>query len=90
LGLSFGPKLVTNARILLTFRILINKCWNIGPKGLQIGFPNWMVSFLLFFSLGGKYKAIIKVQHLLLVSSLGQIEKYFEIFFSISALAPSV
>jgi hypothetical protein len=43
------------------------------PQGLQIGFPNSMVSF--FFSLGGQSSVFI--------SNLGQIEKIF----SISALS---
>jgi hypothetical protein len=49
------------------------------PQGLQIGFPNLMVSF---FSLGswGQYNAI----KLAVISNLGQIEKIF----SISTLTP--
>jgi hypothetical protein len=58
----------------------INKCWNIGPKGLQIGLPNLMVSF---FSPLGPIQGHI-VQHLLL--TLGRLKS----FFSMSALTPTV
>jgi hypothetical protein len=52
-GFLFGPKLLINAKTLMSG--YYNKCWNIGPKGLQIGFPNSMVSF---FQPWGQYNAI--------------------------------
>jgi hypothetical protein len=51
------------------------------PQGLQIGFPNSMVSF--FQPLGPN----TQLQSSAFISNLGRIEKFF---FSISALTPSV
>jgi hypothetical protein len=48
-----------------------------GPKGLQIGLPNSMVSFFFFPSLGAiNIKAIHKVQHLLVVTR-GRLKRFF-------------
>jgi len=42
-GLWFGPKLLINARTLMSGHI--DKCWNMGPKGCKIGSPNSMLCF---------------------------------------------
>jgi hypothetical protein len=53
------------------------------PQGLQIGFPNSMVSFF-FFSALGQIQGHKKVQHLL-VSSLGQIGNFIFFYFSLGS-----
>jgi hypothetical protein len=55
-----------------------NKCWKHWPQGLQIGFPNSMVSFSFFFSFGTNIQGY-KVQPLFLVTCV-QIEKIFFLF----------
>jgi len=70
-GLSFGLKLLVNARTLTSG--YINKMLEHWPQGLQIGFPNSLVSFFLALRVTRSWSSAF-------VSNLGQIEKYFFYF----------
>jgi hypothetical protein len=61
-GLQIGPKLLINARTLMSGYYYMLEHW---PQGLQIGLPNLMVSF--FFAL--QPIQVHNVQHLLVLGT---------------------